>query len=439
MATITLTGTIKDLQENPVGNRYITITPLAVTGQLITAAYKKVGSSPVAETLGQFSTNLIKGAQYNIKGNVLRLTGEGLTVTMPDDADEVTLESLIASALVPATGLSIKRDNVAFASLVGTFNFSTDDFNLTNSPTGQLNISIAATSLVNPMSALGDSLYGGVSGAVTKLSGNITTTRKFLRQAGDGAASAAPAWDTLQASDIPSLSGTYSLTSHNHSGVYEAANANIQTHIASTSNPHNVTKSQVGLGSVNDVAQLPASYLDTDVSLTANSDTKVPSQKAVKAYVAANAGGGSGDVTGPSSSVDNAIARFDSTTGKLLQNSLASIDDNGRVITAGGMTGGVFLSTHGSGILDSNDDGRLDFFAGGSSRMDLVDVGGGNWRLRFGANGGIETGNGGLLYSGQPVVGARGAAVADATNSTDVITQLNALLSRLRAHGLIAA
>lgn len=36
------------------------------------------------------------------------------------------------------------------------------------------------------------------------------------------------------------------------------------------------------------------------------------------------------------------------------------------------------------------------------------------------------------------VVGAQQAAVADATNSTDVITQLNALLSRLRTHGLIA-
>lgn len=37
------------------------------------------------------------------------------------------------------------------------------------------------------------------------------------------------------------------------------------------------------------------------------------------------------------------------------------------------------------------------------------------------------------------VVGARGAAVADATDAASVITQFNALLSRLRAHGLIAA
>lgn len=38
----------------------------------------------------------------------------------------------------------------------------------------------------------------------------------------------------------------------------------------------------------------------------------------------------------------------------------------------------------------------------------------------------------------QQVVGARGAAVADATDAASVITQLNALLARLRAHGLIA-
>jgi hypothetical protein len=45
-----------------------------------------------------------------------------------------------------------------------------------------------------------------------------------------------------------------------------------------------VTKSDVGLGSVTNVDQLPLSYLDTDVTLAANSDTKVASQKAVKAY-----------------------------------------------------------------------------------------------------------------------------------------------------------
>lgn len=40
---------------------------------------------------------------------------------------------------------------------------------------------------------------------------------------------------------------------------------------------------------------------------------------------------GAGDVVGPASSTDNAITRFDSTTGKAIQNSLATIDDSGSV------------------------------------------------------------------------------------------------------------
>jgi hypothetical protein len=45
-----------------------------------------------------------------------------------------------------------------------------------------------------------------------------------------------------------------------------------------------LTKSDVGLSNVLDVAQVPASYLDTDGTLAANSDTKVATQRAVKTY-----------------------------------------------------------------------------------------------------------------------------------------------------------
>ncbi len=53
-----------------------------------------------------------------------------------------------------------------------------------------------------------------------------------------------------------------------------------------------ISASDVGLGSVTNAAQIPLSYLDTDTSLATNSDTKVASQKATKAYVDANIGGG---------------------------------------------------------------------------------------------------------------------------------------------------
>lgn len=46
----------------------------------------------------------------------------------------------------------------------------------------------------------------------------------------------------------------------------------------------------------------------------------------------AGGGGGSGDVVGPASATDNALVRFDGTTGKLIQNSTATLDDNGNLL-----------------------------------------------------------------------------------------------------------
>ncbi len=55
-------------------------------------------------------------------------------------------------------------------------------------------------------------------------------------------------------------------------------------------------------------------------------------------------GSGSGDVVGPASSTDNGIARFDGTTGKLIQNSAVTIAD-----TTGDITGGKYNSVAISG------------------------------------------------------------------------------------------
>ena len=49
--------------------------------------------------------------------------------------------------------------------------------------------------------------------------------------------------------------------------------------------------------------------------------------------IAASGGGGSGDVVGPASSTDNAVARFDGTTGKLVKNSSFVVNDSGEVTT----------------------------------------------------------------------------------------------------------
>lgn len=49
---------------------------------------------------------------------------------------------------------------------------------------------------------IGDTLYASSTTALSKLAGNVTTTKQYLSQTGSGAASAAPAWATIAGGDI---------------------------------------------------------------------------------------------------------------------------------------------------------------------------------------------------------------------------------------------
>jgi len=61
------------------------------------------------------------------------------------------------------------------------------------------------TALVNPMSTLGDMIYGAAAGAPTRLAGDTSNTRKFLRELSVASVATAPVWDTLLAADIPTI------------------------------------------------------------------------------------------------------------------------------------------------------------------------------------------------------------------------------------------
>ncbi len=61
-----------------------------------------------------------------------------------------------------------------------------------------------------------------------------------------------------------------------------------------------------------------------------------------------SASGGTGDVVGPASATDNALVRFDTTTGKLIQNSLVTLDDTGHIIAVAGSAATPSYSFSGS-------------------------------------------------------------------------------------------
>jgi len=64
----------------------------------------------------------------------------------------------------------------------------------------------------NPMTSLGDMIYGNAIGAAVRRSGNITTTKMFLSQTGDGTNSAAPQWSAITSSDIGAVPTSRQLT-----------------------------------------------------------------------------------------------------------------------------------------------------------------------------------------------------------------------------------
>jgi hypothetical protein len=96
-----------------------------------------------------------------------------------------------------------------------------------------------------------------------------------------------------------------------------------------------------------------------------------------------------GDVVGPASATDNAIARYDTTTGKLIQNSLVIVDDTGSVTGVNALTA-QSLTVNNNATLGSSNTDSLDVRARISSDLNpetnnAKDIGssGRNWRDAF--------------------------------------------------------
>lgn len=63
----------------------------------------------------------------------------------------------------------------------------------------------AAYNALSPMTTLGDLEYESGANTAARLPGNTSATKNFLTQTGTGTASAAPAWGTIAAADLPRL------------------------------------------------------------------------------------------------------------------------------------------------------------------------------------------------------------------------------------------
>jgi hypothetical protein len=136
-------------------------------------------------------------------------------------------------------------------------------------------------------------------------------------------------------------------------------------------------------GSASQLLQTDGSGVLTWATITAGTGiTVTPASGSIT--IAATGGGGTGDVVGPSSATNNAIVRFDATTGKLIQNSVVTISDTGAATgfttlnASSTITGNGFVSSTGAYNFTASAEsifgstGLVSIAVGGSARIDVT-------------------------------------------------------------------
>jgi hypothetical protein len=91
-----------------------------------------------------------------------------------------------------------------------------------------------------------------------------------------------------------------------------------------------------------------------------------------------------GDVVGPASATDNAIARFDTTTGKLIQNSVVTVDDTGAVTGVTTLAASTSVTTP---IVQASNSGGLALRnSAGTTQISMGGGGGDNVSINVATN-----------------------------------------------------
>lgn len=189
---------------------------------------------------------------------------------------------------------------------------------------------------------LGDILYSSASDTLSKLTGNITTTKKFLTQTGDGAASAAPSWNALASGDLSPLGAA----------LTKGDDTNVTLTLGGTPSTALITASSITAGWT---GQLGLTRGGTAASLTASNGGIVYSTASALAILSGTATAGKALLSGSSTTPVWSTPTYPSTSGTsgtfLISNGTNNVYSTSTIPTSAGATANKILLSDGTNYV----------------------------------------------------------------------------------------
>ena len=257
-------------------------------------------------------------------------TGPTLDFTIPRGDTGATGATGTAATITVGTTTTGNAGTSASVTNSGSSSAATFDFTIPKGDTGATGSTGATGAAATIAAGTATGLAAGASPTVTNSGSSSAATFNFGIPAGaTGATGAAGTAATIAAGTATGLAAGAAPTVTN-SGSSSAATFDFGIPAGATG----------ATGPAGSAATIAVGTVTTGAAGSSATVTNVGSSSAATFDFSIPQGAdgtGSGDVTGPASATDNAVARFDATTGKLLQNSTVTISDAG-AIAAGSLT-----------------------------------------------------------------------------------------------------
>jgi hypothetical protein len=361
---VTTSSGIHTISNVGIGTTNATET-LTVVGDARVTGILTVGTASI--TLDGSSNTITVGSGVTIDGSTGIIEATSLVV------GGTTLTGAAVTSITAGTGISVDQStgNVTISAIGGGESYweqtSAGIHTLSNVGIGTTNPTSALT--VKGNTSLETLSVSGVSTLTTlSIGGTTGSDGQYLRSTGNGIT-----WE-----NFTSLRSVYNYSATESQKEFAAAGINTGF--------VDVYLNGIRLDDAN------YSIIEIGVSLNVGAfdgdEVTVIGFNTINASAGGGIGGGISDVSGPGSSTDNAVTRFDGTTGKLIQNSLVTIGDDGAIVApqAGSIIPFYFdnqaafpsASTYHGALAHSHADGGM-FYAHGGGWIQLADASDISW------------------------------------------------------------